>query len=205
MILVGCASIPSQRPPVADPELTWQTRQLELRPLKSWEIRGRLAMRTAEEGWQASLRWVRKQEQHNIDLMGPLGRGHLRLTQDRHGAELRDADRQTYRDSSVQQLLWRATGWNVPLEGLNYWVLGLPVPDAPWTRDLDEWGRLKVLQQQGWEIEFLQYTRHGAHELPSKLFIKRQLSPSEDIVGDSDDAETTLEVRLVIDRWALNK
>jgi len=203
--LAGCASIPPQRPPVADPELTWQTRQLELRPVNSWEINGRLAMRTAEEGWQATLRWVRKQERHNIDLMGPLGRGHLRLTQDRYGAELRDSDQHTYRDSSVQQLLQRATGWNVPLEGLNYWVLGLPVPDVPRTQNLDEWGRLKTLQQQGWGIEFLEYTRQGANELPSKLFIKRQPSFIEAAHDDPDAAEATLEVRLVIDRWGFIK
>ena len=192
-LLTSCAALP-ERPPVADSQAAWQTRQTALARVHAWEIRGRLALRSAEEGFQASLHWIREQETHRIDLTGPLGGGRVRLTQDKNGAELRDASDKLYRDSSVQQLLARTTGWDVPLEGLNYWVLGLPAPEAITQSELDEWGRLKTLEQHGWEIRFLEYVGHDVYELPSRVFIKRKSDAASD---------TTLEVRLVIEKWTL--
>jgi outer membrane lipoprotein LolB len=198
-LAAGCATAPSL-PPVENPAATWQARQTELRPITTWKIQGRLAMRTAEEGWQASLNWVRKGERYRIDLIGPLGRGHLRLTRDDQGAELRDADQHVWRAENPEQLLYRTTGWRVPLDGLNYWVLGLPLPDTAASQELDPQGRLKTLAQSGWEIRFLEYTRYGSLDLPSKLFIKRQ---GHDANGNPAE-DATLEVRLVIENWALN-
>jgi len=199
-LAAGCATAPSL-PPVENPAATWQARQTELRPITAWKIQGRLAMRTAEEGWQASLNWVREGERHRIDIIGPLGRGHLRLTRDNQGAELRDADQRSWHAENPEQLLYRTTGWLVPLDGLNFWVLGLPLPDTAASQELDPQGRLKTLSQSGGDIRFLEYTRYGALDLPSKLFIKRQGRGTNG--SPADDA--TLEVRLVIERWALSK
>ena len=198
-LAAGCATAPAL-PPVENPAATWQARQTELRPITTWNIQGRMSMRTAEEGWQASLNWVREGERHRIDIIGPLGRGHLRLTQDNQGAELRDAEQHSWHAENPEQLLYRTTGWLVPLDGLNYWVLGLPLPDTAASQELDPQGRLKTLSQSGWDIRFLEYTRYGALDLPSKLFIKRQGRGTNG--SPADDA--TLEVRLVIESWALN-
>jgi len=198
--LAGCTTLPSLPPPSENPAATWQARRLALAPLTHWTIQGRLALRTADNGGQASLQWVRDQDRHTIDITGPLGRGHMRLTQDRDGAELRDADQKTWYAPSAQQLLFRTTGWFIPLDGLNYWMLGLPAPDSTATQDLDDWGRLKNLRQSGWDIRFLEYTRIGAVDLPSKLFVKKLAEAA----GGDDPKNTTLEVRLLIEHWALN-
>lgn len=199
-LAAGCATAP-QIPPVENPAAMWQLRQAQLRPITVWNIQGRLAMRTAEEGWQASLEWMREGERHRIDLTGPLGRGHLRLTRDEQGAELRDADRHRWHAENPEQLLYRTTGWRVPLDGLNYWVLGLPQPGTAAEQELDPQGRLKSLVQSGWDVRFLEYTRYGSLELPSKLFIKRHDGGPSDEPAD----HATLEVRLVIERWTLNQ
>ena len=195
----GCATAPLP-PPVESPAATWLSRQNELKPVTTWKIHGRLAMHTADEGWQASVYWVREGDRHRIDITGPLGRGHLRLEQDSRGAELRDADQRTWRAENAEQLLYRATGWQLPIDGMNYWVLGLPSPAAAASEELDGQGRLKTLVQFGWDIQFLEYTRYGSFDLPSKLFIKRQRGDTEINLGK----DAALEVRLVIERWAFN-
>lgn len=203
MLAVGCATV-GDRPALDDAAAVWQARQARLTPLKSWNIQGRLSARTPTEGWHASLRWVRNDQRHHIDLWGPLGRGHLRLTQDRYGARLRDADHNTYWAESGQQLLFDTTGWWLPLDGLNYWVLGLPVPETPAEHALDQQGRLKSLNQLGWQINFLRYRRHGAYEFPSKLFIRRRLGNPGTVAFDDETLnEPILEVRLVIERWTI--
>ncbi len=95
--------------------------------------------------------------------------------------------------------MYRTTGWRVPLDGLNYWVLGLPAPDAAASEELDSRGRLKTLAQSGWDIRFLEYTRYGSFDLPSKLFMKRQNAGVE----ASPVKDAALEVRLIVERWTL--
>lgn len=195
VFLAGCAAVPA-RAPEADRLQAWTARAQRLAPLTAWEVQGRLALATPEEGWQARLRWVRRRDEHRIDLTGPLGRGHLRLTQDVRGATLHDGER-TYRDTSAQQLLARTLGWTVPFDGLGYWLRGLPAPDTPAARrDLDAYGRLARLEQHDWDIRYLEYAHFGGHELPSKVFLTRA-APGR------GTKEETLEVRLVIERWEL--
>jgi outer membrane lipoprotein LolB len=196
VFIAGCAT-PLLPSPAADIQATWQARQLELRRVTAWQIQGRLALRAADQGWHASLRWDRDGEKVRLDIMGPLGRGHLQLVQDSHGAELRDADQRVWRAENPEDLLYRATGWALPLEGLNYWVVGLPMPESVSTQHLDGQGRLKRLMQSGWDIQFLEYTRFGAYDLPSKLYITRRNAHTEDHAAGQE----FLEVRLSIERW----
>lgn len=197
-LAAGCAVAPERRP-AEDPRAAWQLRQSQLADTTSWQIQGRLSARTAEEGWQASLRWVRERDRHEIDLWGPLGRGHVRISQDRFGAELLDAERNRYRAPSGEALLLDATGWRVPLDGLNYWVLGIPVPQRPAREVLDDAGRLQRLQQLGWSIAFERYERDGTLELPRRLHLRRQAAEGERRPTEAD--APLLEVRLVIERF----
>lgn len=193
LVLAACASLP-ERAPVENPAAVWRARQKQLTRVDGWDLRGRLALRTDNEGASASLRWVRNGQRHQLNLAGPFGGGRVRLTYDDHRAELRDADGGVYRGTSMQELLLRATGWLLPIEGMNYWVLGLPDPLVPAQSTLDRWGRLKSLQQLGWNIDFLDYTQAGAFELPKRVFIKHESA------GVSD---AEIEARLVVENWSV--
>jgi outer membrane lipoprotein LolB len=193
LLFAGCASLP-ERPPVADVPAAWAERQAQLVPLNAWNLRGRLALRTEEQGAHASLQWVRARNAHRLNLVGPFGGGRVRVVYDGDSAELRDASGRIYQGESVQDLLRRATGWQLPLTGLNYWILGLPAPGVPARSELDDWGRLKTLEQLGWRIEFIEYTQAGNYEVPKRVFIKRQAD---------DTSDELIEVRLVIEQWAL--
>jgi outer membrane lipoprotein LolB len=195
-LAAGCAGLPG-RPPVSDVNGAWQAHSARLVPFDAWEIRGRMALRADAEGWHASVVWMRQGDRHRIDLSGPLGRGHMRLTRNRDGAELRDADQKIYRNASAEELLMRTTGYRLPLDGLDYWVRGLPAPGSDAERELDAWGRLARLRQLGWDIEFLEYDEYAGLELPSRLFARRL-----DGTGSSAH-DDVFEVRLVIERWTL--
>lgn len=196
LLLTGCAALPARAPD--EVARAWATRQQALAPMVNWELRGRIALRSRDEGLQASLHWVRDGVRHRIALVGPLGSGQVRLTQDAGGAELIDAEKKQYRGVTARDVLLRTTGWDVPLESLNWWVRGLPAPDTQAEQELDDDGRLKMLTQSGWEVEFLEYGRYGTHELPSKLFARRR----EDVPGIGLN-HVTLEVRVVVERWVL--
>jgi outer membrane lipoprotein LolB len=187
--------------PTADVDAAWNLRQATLKPVTSWHVRGRLALRAADQGWHATLNWERSGERHRLDFTGPLGRGHLRLVQDDHGAELQDAEQRIWRAGNAETLLYRATGWRVPLDGLNYWIVGLAAPESVSNQQLDAQGRLKRLTQSGWDIQFLEYTHYGSFDLPSKLYITRQGGRVE----GNPAGDEAIEVRLSIERWTFKQ
>jgi outer membrane lipoprotein LolB len=196
--LAACTTLPD-RPPVENPELVWRQRQAAGQALVNWDLRGRLSVRTNNEGAQASLRWQREGVRHQLDFLGPFGRGALRLTQTGTGAELRDGDNRVQRARDAESLLQRATGWRLPLHGMAFWVRGLPDPCVPYEKELDEWGRLKKLNQSGWRIEVLDYRSGALGELPVKLFLKTTAT-----VDNSPHGDTTLEVRVAVESWGLS-
>lgn len=197
-VAASCAPLPPPGPAPA-PELV-QARRAALRALTHWDLRGRVAVRLPEDGAQASLRWLYRADGAAVDLTGPFGGGHARLRYDANGAHLRDAQGREYEGADPETLLFRVTGWYVPLGGLVYWIRGLPAPDVAGAEQLDEHGRLRALKQLGWDIEFLAYASVGDYELPSKLFLRRAL-PAR--AGVADDPR--IEVRLVVNSWDIGK
>lgn len=191
-LYVSC-SAPSPRPAEAQLQQLWQQHESALLPIQHWELRARLAVRADDQGGQATLVWRRDGLRHGIRLSGPLGRGLLQLTQDENGAQLQDAEQRILRASSAEELLFRYSGWRLPVENLNYWVRGLPMPGVTMERELDDNGRLKVLLQEGWEVQYEEYTQVEGRILPRRL----RLTNPHKATG-----QPAMEVRLVIERWA---
>jgi outer membrane lipoprotein LolB len=189
-LCLSCAA-PVPRPPESELERRWQAHATALAPLANWELRGRLAVRSDARGGQASLSWRREAARHSIRLNGPLGRGVVRVTQDEQGARLTDAERREFEAASAEELLYLYTGWQLPIASLDWWVRGLPAPGLDVQRDLDESGRLKTLHQQGWQVQYEEYMRLGALDLPNRLTFRHA----------ARDGRPAIEVRLVIERW----
>jgi len=179
------------RPPAAELEQLWQGHAATLTSLTYWELRGRLAVRVDERGGQAALSWSREAARHVIRLNGPFGSGAVRIVQDSSGARLQDAENRELAAGSAEELLLLYTGWNLPVVNLDWWLRGLPVPELDAERELDEAGRLRVLRQQGWEVQYQQYARIDRYDLPQRLTLTRA----------ADTAAPAMEARFVIDRW----
>ena len=101
------------------PASSWQQRQQDLANITSWEINGRIFLRTKKEGQQLNLRWLRHGDHHQIDLTGPLSVGHVRLTRDPGSVKL-VADNKTYQAQDAEQLLAEVIGVRLPVYGLDY-------------------------------------------------------------------------------------
>lgn len=188
--LAGCAVAPR----VEYPALPWPERAAQLSALRDWELRGRVAVQTDDNrGGQAALHWRHEAERHTLTLRGPLGGGLLRLQQDRDGAHLQDAEHRDYRAASAEEALFTATGWRMPVSGLEYWIRGLPAPGDIAHQDWDERGRLARLQQFGWDVHFLDYSPSGRYELPSRI----------DVILPALDNQARAEARIVIDEWVV--
>lgn len=169
--IAGCATQPSTPP--GEAQALWQQRQARSYSLDDWTLDGRLGVRLNNEGWSAGLLWEQSGTAYGIEVLGPLGRKAAQLRGDETGVNLITAKNESYSAQDAEQLMRSLLGWGLPLNGLRYWVLGVPDPgDADFTHTLDDYGRLAVLQQAGWVIDYDTY--HQVPDLPRKLSLSSQ-------------------------------
>lgn len=183
--LSACSTLPSTSQEQAKAQRLWNERQPRLTRLQSWNIAGRLALQTHKDGWHVSYRWQQQDQLYHIVLADPLGQTSAELQGTPQGVTLLMADGRSVTADNPDRLLERQLGWSVPVQGLYYWVRGLPVPGTPEAHALDRNGRLIRLKQSGWDISYRRYADFGGLSLPTKIFL--------------DDGR--IEVRLVIDGW----
>ena len=61
---------------------------------------------------------------------------------------------ETYRSGEPEALVEAATGWQLPLENLTWWIRGLPSPASDYRLLFDNQGTLAIIRQNGWEIRY---------------------------------------------------
>ena len=183
LFLSACATapdMPADRAPAAlDPDRV------------RFELNGRIGVQNGDEGMSGLLRWLHEPETDQLWFSSPLGSSVAMLVRDENGVELVSGPGPPRRAANAEVLTREALGWDLPLSGLEYWILGRPAP-ATGTERIDRDpanGRLTRLVQHGWSIDFRRYldTEWGA--LPALIHLEYG----------------SLQIRLVVDRWELQR
>jgi outer membrane lipoprotein LolB len=177
-LLVGCKT--TQVRPTA-PLARWNERVATLAHAHAWQLDGRAAAALGQQGWQASLDWRQSDDSSELHLAGPLGIGALVLNMSPAGLALNGAAP----SPAVAAQLEARLGFDLPLENLRFWLLGIPNPDVPFEVTRNASDRAQHLSQAGWSIDYDQYRPQGDDELPARIVLTRA------------DAR----VRIAVDRW----
>lgn len=189
VLMSGCAPLWQQKP-AQTAEVLWQQRLAQQAQLKNWAFKGRTAITQGREGWNAGIKWVEQNDVFHIKLFGPFSQGGVALDGNHQQVTLTLDDGETLTATTPEQLLAEAMGWLLPVSALRDWVRGVPYSDFPIEhQQLDEMGRLTMLEQAGWTIEFLRYMPFETFSMPSKVFMKHP----------------DLSVRLVVTDWSRPK
>jgi len=196
LVLAGCVTTVPELASVDTP--AWQARQVRITALENWELSGRVVLQTKKEGWHLNLNWKRQAQQQQLDLAGPLNKGHIRVEQDRDQVILIDANQRQYTSDTIQNLIYETTGWLLPIESLVYWVRGIPEPASINRVQLDEQGRLRYLEQSGWFVEYANYVAVNGHDLPDRIFLTRSATAA-------NHGLPTVKVKLAVNQWRLDK
>jgi outer membrane lipoprotein LolB len=183
LILGACATRPAVSPAVS--EASWLARQAALETLTHWRVQGRIAVRSASEGWTAHFDWSQRGDEYLVRVRGPFGQGAVELHGDGLGVWLKRTDQPPVFAQNPEVLLERETGWQLPVAGLSSWLRGLPVPGGQPTIAWDAQGRLLQIEQDGWQISYSRYLAQGELQLPEKLRMQRD----------------SLQVKFIIDGW----
>jgi len=177
LILLGaCATAPIQKEQPR-PE------QAELAP---FAFNGRVAIRHDGERSSAGLRWTHRGLEDDILLLAPLGRTVAHVHSDALGVLLETSGK-SYFEQDAETLTERVLGWHLPLSGMRYWVLALPAAGSEAAIERAENGQIKVLRQDGWEINYTRYAADKPDSLPLRLTLQRN----------------GMEMQLLIDEWEI--
>jgi outer membrane lipoprotein LolB len=176
-VLAACSALTVERP---EPTLVFPPARA------SFEAAGRLSVRHGTDALTANFRWHHEAAHDDLDLASPLGQTIARLSGGHDGVELRTADGRIATASDWAALTAGSLDWSLPVDGLAFWIQGVPRPDAPFAGEPSAEGTLRLLRQDGWTIVYQAFTSNVADAVrPTRMTL----------------SYPDIEVRLVVDSW----
>ena len=169
---------PSQHAPAFT---AWDQRVLVLQRVSQWRLTGRAAVAVGTQGWQASLDWQQTGMASEVRLSGPLGLGALVLERTPQGLSLNGA---APSDAVVAQLEDKL-GFELPIDNLRYWLLGIADPARASEVVRNDQDRAQQLAQAGWSVLYDRYMAVDGDLLPAHLVLSRE----------------GVRVRIAVDHW----
>lgn len=171
-VLSSCATQPPVKPQASQPAHNQHIESLSL--IKSYTLKGRLGVISSAEykSFSGSIAWQHSTDTDNLDIFTPLGSVAANISKSRQEIVLTSADGKTTTAQDAESLTQKTMGWRLPLKGLSDWALGRPsnspITNATW----DEQGRLVSLDQEGWHIEYQDYSNDTKTSLPNKITLR---------------------------------
>lgn len=155
--LSGCTSAtPSQDAPTAP----------------SIDVSGKLGVRTAGEGFSASLRYQQFDDDFRIEMWGLLGQGRTLIEGDARRIGITNSKGELVASGEPERVMSEQLGWSLPLAVLRYWVAGRPDPEQPVAGGgggVDS----RYFSQRGWEVTAKRLALVDGERLPGLLVLQR--------------------------------
>ncbi len=167
LLVGGCASHRYSTLPELGED--FQERQTRLSPFDHWQLQGRIAVRTADDGFTASLRWLQDGREIDARLHGPLGVGAVHLDGNARQLVFERGNGESEVLRNPERALRERYGWTVPVGSFRYWVLGIQDPRSDAELTIGDKGLLQSLSQDGWDVTYRDYQQVAAAQLPRKL------------------------------------
>ena len=136
--------------------------------LVAFEFTARFAARYRDEAASGQLAWRHGPVRDEVLISSPFGQGVARVTRENGVVSLVTADNRRYSAADAETLTEEVLGFRLPLAGLADWVRARPAPGSPARTQYGGDGRLAVLEQHGWHIEYQEYDA----ERPARLRLR---------------------------------
>ncbi len=122
ILLSACAT-----PPPTNIQVNSQEHQAKLSQIQHWKLKGRMAFKGSDEKFSANVNWQQIDDSYHLSLNTMLGINILTMQGDKESAEL-NADDEQYQDTDASHLIWRITGWQIPVSQFPFWIKGQAQP-----------------------------------------------------------------------------
>jgi outer membrane lipoprotein LolB len=172
-MLAGCRT----RPPVAVPGpgagAPWAEQRAALEGLERYSLSGRVAVAANGQGFSASLRYQQQPKRADLALDGPLGIGGLRVELADHEIAVTTSRGQQLDGVAARAELERRLGFELPLDELRWWLLGLPAPGKADVDAAADSGEIRGFVQNGWHVSINSRAPALGFALPQRLTAER--------------------------------
>lgn len=166
-------------------EASYAQHLASIAPIQSFHVKGRIGVQTKHQGFSGGIDWQHATTKDSIALYSPLGGQVASVERSPESVTLTDAKGHSISAKDAETLTQTALGWQLPLAGLADWSIGRPylpcdkpvktdcalATDITIEKTLDATGRLLTLKQDGWKIEYQEYSPYKETSLPSKLYL----------------------------------
>jgi len=187
-LLAGCVSLraPSAAKPALNQHQGRDARLAQLAKIRSWKINGAFSIQYRDRNDIANYWWRQKGARYRIRMASSLNL-YTATIHGKPGLVSFTRDGRHYTATSPEQLMQQQLGWLLPVTNLVYWLKDMPAPHAKYQAHYDAYGRIVSLQQQGWTIQYPQFTAVDKKDLPQLLNLSRP----------------GIKVRIVIKQWRI--
>lgn len=150
----------------------------------AFELEGRLSATDGDRAANGRIHWLHSSSRDEWTVYSPLGQIVAHLVSTPFGAVLHTADGRRMTAADTGSLLPQILGVSAPVEGLPHWVQASARRGAS-ILDLDDRGRPSRISDQGWLIDYPEYSGPDPQAPPRRV--------------DAHWGDTR--IRLVIDQW----
>jgi outer membrane lipoprotein LolB len=147
-----------------------EAREQQLADANHWTLQGRLFVSNGQDNGTGSFTWTQNGDHYEFTLRAPITGKSFRLVGGPDGAELDGLDGGPQQGPDAEVLMHRALGWNVPLDELRAWVLGVRAKDAAAELSFGDDKLPSLLQQDGWAVSYPAWDTTRQPPLPTKVF-----------------------------------
>jgi len=175
-LLSACAVGPGVKPTADSATQAMHQAHLQrIAEIRHFTLQGRIGVQTEGKGFSGGLHWNHQAANDDIALYSPLGGQVASIKKSIGQITLEDANGNSMSANDAETLTQTALGWQLPLTGLADWSLGRPsggsaILDSTW----DAQGLLTTLNQDGWKIEYQNYSEQNGYLLPGKIILKSE-------------------------------
>lgn len=189
--LTGCAKQVKDDITPEQLRTKWLSEQQVLANISHWKIKGRSAVKTADDSGTVSLFWEQKPDEYTLRIVAPFGQGTLLLEGSEQGVQLTDSQGEVLKAATAKGLIWMRTGWAIPVESLKVWMLGRVLDQNNATLSVNSDATIQSFEKDGWYVEYQSYqtVQHQGRmiELPKKILLKSK----------------HLQIKLKVSKWEL--
>lgn len=150
--------------------------------LDRWYFEGRLSFVDERESVSASVNWRHSNQVDEIELVGPLAQGRVRISVSGDVVAIDDGEARRELRGDVDSMVEEGLGISLPISALRFWVLGASQPESTVTVQSSGFFQL------GWLVIFQEMLQVERVALPRKMSVQRDKT----------------RIKLFVDRWDLS-
>lgn len=174
LLASGCRTLPPGAPVGPGADAPWPEQRAALEKLDRYALNGRVAVAANGQGFSASLRYQQRASHSNLALDGPLGIGGLRVEIEGEDIQIATSRGEKLDGQAARDELERRLGFQLPLDELRWWLLGIPAPGEASVNQDGGSGEIRDFNQSGWHVSINTRAPGLGFSMPQRLTAERE-------------------------------